>query len=431
MRVILGISGTCEHGRSWAIFSLAVLLLVAVPQRLFGQGFSHLSVPVPVDIDGQATRSQLYLKVEMKSYNLPFDQFAAGHPDKAEALFVKTVQAVRKNDVAAFGSVWSAPDEMKSTGQSKTVKLSDNGPDGWMKLILGMFDFDKLTVVAEILAGPDTMIIWDSQTKNGVLRRAFYVGPDKQGRVRLSAPGDDKPVQILLLNAFDAARTDPDSYKPLPNINLRYQYPIPLEGTSASSAHPVFLEFDGSPVDFPLADLKVEAPTPLLKFFRAAALANRSGNKEEFASSFTPKSQEKVKQWQATMEKRRESEKKTSEGKTAETTPPVSTPTGTPKAPLPKGPNVKFVLNADPVFLIFEAPGPGNDWTPAHLTYSYVVRDGASFKMANFGYGNTLDELLQDPALFDKRILKPATAKPGTPKTKTPPASAKPGAVKR
>ena len=224
-----------ERSRRGTTLALAVVVLAALPQTLFGQGFSRLSIPVPVDIDGQSTRSTMYLKAEMKIINQPFDQFAAGGADKAGAIFVKAVQAVRKNDVAAFSSVWSSPDEMKSIGQSKFVKLSDNSPDGWMKLIRSMFDFDKLTVVAEIPTGPDTMFIWDSQTKSGVLRRTFYVGPDQKGRTRLSAPGDDKPIQILFLNAFDAARTEPESYRPLPNINLRYQYPIPLDGASAAT----------------------------------------------------------------------------------------------------------------------------------------------------------------------------------------------------
>ena len=34
----------------------------------------------------------------MKSYNIPFDQFAAGPLDKAQMTFVTAVQAIRKSD---------------------------------------------------------------------------------------------------------------------------------------------------------------------------------------------------------------------------------------------------------------------------------------------------------------------------------------------
>ncbi len=86
-----------------------------------------MSIPLPVVIEGKPMPSKMYLKVEMKSINQSFDQFATGKTDKAEAMFVKAVQAVRKKDVAAFGSVWSAPDQMKSTGQTKVVKMATKG----------------------------------------------------------------------------------------------------------------------------------------------------------------------------------------------------------------------------------------------------------------------------------------------------------------
>jgi hypothetical protein len=97
---------------------------------------------------------------------------------------------------------------------------------------------------------------------------------------------------------------------------------------------------------------------------------------------------------------------------------------------------VKFVLNADPLYLVFQAPGQGNNWKAGDLSYAYLVSESGSYKQANFGYGNTLDQLLQNPALFDKQTLKPAPAKPGAakpaaPKAKTPTASPKAAAAKQ
>jgi hypothetical protein len=73
--------------------------------------------------------------------------------------------------------------------------------------------------------------------------------------------------------------------------------------------------------------------------------------------------------------------------------------------------NVKFVLNADPIFLVFQAHAPGNTWMPQQLTYSYVLREGGTYKIANFSAMNELDDFLQEPALFDKNILKSAPKK--------------------
>jgi len=230
-------------------------------------------------------------------------------------------------------------------------------------------------------------------TKDGARRNAFYVGLDQKNQMRLSAVSSSIPVESILLNAFQSAQSAPDAYKPLPNINLRYEYPMPLDGSAAASAHPVFLEFDGSPMDFPLGDNKIKPPTPLLQFFREAELAQQSGNDDAYASSFSPKSADKVREWLASMKNR------------------AKPPNQLPQTP-PRLGNVKFVLNADPVFIAFQAPAAGNDWTPEHLTYSYILQQGGAYKIANFSFVSDLDDLLQNPAFFDTRILKPASTKP-------------------
>ncbi len=215
---------------------------------------------------------------------------------------------------------------------------------------------------------------------------------DKNNQLRLSGVSSDTPVEAMALNAFRAAQTQPDAYKPLLNINLRYEYPIPLDGRAAFGPHPVFLEFDGSPMDFPLGDEKVKPPTPLLEFFRNASLAHRNGKDDLYASSFTPKSADVVKQWLASVENQRKLRKQP------------------PQAPLSLG-SVKFVLNADPIFLVFEAPTPGNNWTPENLTYSYILHEGGAYKIANFSSVTELDDLLQNAASFDKQVLKTAPPK--------------------
>jgi hypothetical protein len=443
----MGVVDVVRRGRAagWVALGMGVLFASAGSFSLAGPEFKKMSIPLPIVIEGKPIPSKMYLKVEMKSYNEPFDEFAAGPRDKAEAMFVKAVQAVRKNDAAVFGSVWTPPDQMKSIGgQPRVVKMADNGPDGWMKVIRSMFDFSKLTVVAEVLAGQDTMFIWDSETKNGIVRRSMYVGLDRSGNLRLSAPGGNNPVDDLLQNAFVAAQAAPDSYKALPGINLRYQFLLPLAGKLDGGPHPVLFEFDGSTFDFPLNDEKVKAPTPLLDFLRTAHSALKSGMYEAYASFFTPNSQEKVKELGAAEEKRRQEEKLQREKKPEpEKSKPVpvsatqsaATPASKPKAAVPLPPpvsHVKFVLNADPIYLVFQAPGKGDVWTPDTLTYSYVLHQGGGdYKITNFEYQNTLDEFLQHSGLFDMNLLKPAPAKAGAANATSVPVPAKAATVNK
>jgi hypothetical protein len=229
---------------------VAGCLFVITPGIVSGQEFAAVSVPLPVEIDGQPTHCRLYLKFETKSYNVPFDKFAAGPLDTAQTMFATAVDAIRKNDAAKFATVWTSPDQMKRNSQV-TVALTDNSTDSWLKVARSNFDFDKLTVVAEVLVGSETIFIWDASTKAGIQRNAFYVGLDQKNQLRLSAVSSNSPVEPLILNAFVAAKMYPAVYKPISNLNVGYQYPIPLAGPGDAGAHPVFFEFDGAPMDFP------------------------------------------------------------------------------------------------------------------------------------------------------------------------------------
>lgn len=383
---------------------VAGCLLVVAPGIVLGQEFGGVSVPIPVEIDGQPTHCRLYLKLEAKSYNVPFEKFAAGPMDNAQTMFATAVDAIRKDDAAKFASVWTSPDQMKRSSQV-TVTLADNSTDSWIKVARSNFDFDKLTVVAEVLVGSETMFIWDAPTRAGIQRNAFYIGLDQKNQLRLSAVSSNSPVEPLILDAFVAARTDPAVYKPISNMKVDYQYPIPLAGPGDAGAHPAFFEFDGAPMDFPIGDKKIKAPTALLEFLRNVAFAIRSGKDKSFASDFTPRSRETISQWLAETEKREQAKQRSQ----ASASPASNYETaGLISAMMA---NVKFVLNADPIFLVFQARGSGDSWMPQALSYSYVLREGGTYKIANFSSMNTLDDFLQNRALFDKNILKQAPKK--------------------
>ncbi|HEY3777768.1 MAG TPA: hypothetical protein VGL35_06895 [Rhizomicrobium sp.] len=387
---------------------LAAALLAAVPGRVFAQKFASVSLPIPVQIDSRQVRCPLYLKLELKRYGTSFDKFSAGPLDKARAMFVTVVQAIRKRDAAEFASVWTSPDQMKRLSRSTTVSLVENSAGNWMDMARSNFDFGHLTVVAEVLVGSETMFVWEAPTNSGTRRDAFYVGSDEKNRTRVSVVSSNAPVLALIETAFDeAGMPNGRAYEALPNIHLAYHYPIPLAGKGNPGSHPVYLEFDGSPMDFPVGDARVKPPTPLLAFMRKAALDLRSGNADAFSGNFTPRGRELVKQWLAEIARRNQATRlqRPAAGRNPETAGMRSVLES----------NVKFVLNAAPVFLVFQATAPGNSWKPDSLTYSYVVRERGTYRIANFSASDDLDDFLQNPALFDKTVLKSPPALNRTP----------------
>ena len=114
--------------------------------------FTRVSIPLPVEIDGQPVRCALYLKFEMKSYDIPFDQFAAGPLDKEQTMFVTVVQAIRKADAAKFASVWTSPNQMKGLGTT-IITLADDKPENWINQARSICDFDNLRVIAQVRIG--------------------------------------------------------------------------------------------------------------------------------------------------------------------------------------------------------------------------------------------------------------------------------------
>jgi hypothetical protein len=420
-KAIPDVSRPGKRAGKWpALLALAALLVSCAVAH--AQGFERVSLPIPVDIEGQPVHCPLYLKVEMKTIGQPLDKFSAGQLDESQRMFATALQALRGKDAAKFASVWASPNQMAAAG-SEMVALKDNTAEGWMKAFGSLFDFSNVTVIAQVQVGSQPMLVWQASAANTPQRRAFYVGPDKTGHQRLSIVSSATPIEGILLNSFVAALTSPDLYKPVPSLNLRYQYPIPLEGKGNAGAHPVFFEFDGAPMDFPIANEKIKPPSAVLAFVRQASVAYDAGKYAEFTAYFTSRSQSKVRQWIGAMERQREQQKAKAASSTATTAIPASlVPVG--------GGNVKFVIDADPLFLVFQAPGIGSNWTSDKLTYSYLLRQESSFKIANFGYSSFLDDFLQNPALFDKRILKPVPLKPGAAKLKPAPAPARPVAAK-
>jgi len=74
---------------------------------------------------------------------------------------------------------------MKGLGTT-IITLADDIPENWIRQARSIFDFDNLKVIAQVQLGLRTMFIWDSMTKDGARRNAFYVGFDKNNNCGLA-----------------------------------------------------------------------------------------------------------------------------------------------------------------------------------------------------------------------------------------------------
>lgn len=352
-------------------------------------GFQSVSLPVSIVMERTPVRSSLYLEAQAKPYQMSLRDFAALKPDEHEALFLRGLRAIQKKDHAAFRALCQIPPPNPAAhGQ---VLVGDT--DQMLDLFSALYGtFEDATLLERMQVGDASLFLLEAKDALGNTNViGFMVRPSENRLVFVPVlPG--VTIGSLLVRSVSESRRDPAAYAPAQNLHLPYRYPLPLNGKSGPGTSPVYLQFAGSPVDFNVFDESASLPVadPALAFYQKACLALKRRAFDDFTGMFLAGSQERIKSEVALM--------KRSSGYFESQT---------------KARYVKFVLNADPVFILFYAREPGGNWAADSLEYGYVVRDPESqgYRLANFHNEGEIDQLLQDPALFNREIFK---AVPGT-----------------
>jgi len=352
------------------------------------------SVPVAVDIERSLLRSSLFLQLEARWYDgVPLGKFTADKRDAAETACVAALEDIRTNNYAHFKNIWEIPPKPAESPNKPSSGVQVGDSNAWLDGYHSGFDFEHVTMAAEVLVGSHSVCVWDAKAKSGPVRRAFIVRGHNGGE-RVSAVTSDTKLEEIILNSLEAARRTPEKFKPVFDFHPRYQYPIPLEGKGNSGEHPVFLQFEGMPLDVDLVQQPKAVAGAAIEFYARAYQTYSKNDIESFTGMFTARSGDHLKQW-------------LEEQKDNKASPPVHG--------LLDERYAKFEMNGDPVYLIFLSGRKGK-WDPALSYYRYVIKDQASgkFEIANLGYQNALDQFL-DSDLFDRRILMAPAQKPATP----------------
>jgi hypothetical protein len=359
------------------------------------------SVPVAADIERSLLRTGMFLQFEARWYDVALNKFSASMPDESERACAAALEDIRTRNYAQFKSIWEIPPKPAASANEPSSGIQAGDSNAWLDGYHSAFDFEHVTMVARVLVGSHSVCVWDANAKSGPVRRAFIVRGDHHG-AKVSAVTSDTKLEEVILNSLEAARRTPSAYKPVFDFHPRVQFPIPSEGNGSAGEHPVFLQFDGVPIDYDLAQKTPPSTSdPVIEFYQRAYAANSARNLEVLPSMFTPFSAAKLKEW---TEKEQETERD-KDGK--EIASHAERAFLEPRY-------VKFVIHGDPVSLVFVSGDSGKAWHPEHLSYRYEVKDTASgqLQLANLGYNNALDQLLYS-SLFDMRILRvPESKKP-------------------
>ncbi len=123
---------------------------------------------------------------------------------------------------------------------------------------------------------------------------------------------------------------------------------------------------------------------PLLEVYCRAWKQFAEKNWEAHTSCFTTSSREKYRKWLAQA--------------------PPSVIEGYHKAKLNEGRNVRFVVNADPIFLIAYATKSGDGIEIFNWEYAARESGSGEIKLTNFYYGGILDDLIRSERLFERLL---------------------------
>lgn len=377
------------------------------------QEFTVRNFPLPISIDGEHIRSNIFLQFEMKNYGTAFSKFAAAKLDPREAMFADLVRGIQGNNPKSIEKFFMPPRPRKANPDDKSGVISTPPmtPAQAAVDVVNVYraafgNFENINIIAQVLVGSRSLFIWDANIPGRPRRRAFAIESEGQPARLVAREVVGSPVDTLILSIFEDGVKDPAAYAAVADPHLHYRQPLAIEGKN-KTAHEVAVLFNGEPMDF---DAYGETPVsnPLLAFYRKVFTAFKAHKQDEFLEGHSAKSQTKLKAWWKTFNKDAEAGY---------------------YATMLTGRWVKFVMDGDPVYLVFYSPNKGNTWTPGSLSYQYVVKNPQTqqYLISNVMSEGFFDDVMGKNDLFDQRVMKSVSVqgKPPVTPSKSPAAPPK------
>ncbi len=347
---------------SWFLAPLTVVLpLQAAPGTA-----ATLRFPVVLNIDVQTVQTSMLLKVPITTYGIggcTIEELESGQADPSErtvAIFLKSMRSPNLQDYREL--VYWPPAKEFSRLSPGTITTSLSFEEQ-LTLWRTQFDaFRNVRVEARVTTGLGDLFVWKVETPTG-RRRTGVLVLLVQGKRRVAWVQSGYPVEALIANTLDQA---PGAYMEEKSVGLSQPraFALPLDKND------IALEFDGQHLD---AQVGTSSSLPPPAQVLSDAIGKFRKREKDVLGLFTDWSQTILTQSHSA---------KDSRGFEAMCAQQSSIPS-----------HMKFILNADPVFIIFMAPRAGNTWGNESLEFRYVFASGDSIKITNVNSEGSLDRV--------------------------------------
>jgi hypothetical protein len=348
------------------------------------------SFPLPIQIDySYYVKSSIYLRCSYEPYDIPLSEFKDKENSQVALRFKRVLSDIRDHNMPTFAKLSPRLAQNSKGPQKQTSLLIENLVTGYNSLlspeVVGQ-DFNRINIIQQFYVGTDQIVVWGVDQTPGsdnALIRSFVFKKDQQDNLLWEA-GPPNEIHCLIDEIMQQSAESPHVFSPVDTTKFDYEYPIP--GTT--SGYPAYLQFNGKICDLNVFSDTVATTDPVLTFYQNAYRLFKN-SPEAIADLYTPESAQKYRSWLKKADPNYISRLH------ADT--------------ITKGRKVIFLLNADPVFIVFYQPIESARKDFADVRYEYIVKDPKSnqLRLTNLNYNGFLSQYFDNKELFINSFLKP------------------------
>jgi hypothetical protein len=374
---------------------LSLLPAISITVPAMGAEIQTKSYPLAFHVDlVYYLLTSLYIKCDVKEYNLSFPDFFSKENGIRESRFKELVFAIRANDLEKCLSMSFRQRGMKA----EQIQKHNDKAKTWVSTAcswcfseaLAGEKLEKLKVVSQFYLGNGGLFVFggDAESSTGSApfrtKLSFVTGPE--GTFWWSLENPDSLESLLVQTAGQMA-ISPTKFAAVEDRKLEYEVPLPQTN---DTQHIAYLQFNGQKYHFKVFSDTIDPtgkPTDeVVSFFQNKYLLIPGGSpREALARFYSDRSREKYLKWIAKPESPAYLESYFTDMATRERT-------------------VRFVIDAEPLYIVlYRVQGQ----TP--LYYEFIIRDpkDGELKFTNFFSSGFLDDLFikeQFRGLLSERI---------------------------
>jgi hypothetical protein len=364
---------------------LAVAMVSVIPA--IAANINTRSFPVAIRADREPVGDlPICFKCDFVVYDMPLPEFTAKCTDKHEASLTRLLRAFKNKDRAELAAVIAVePGQPQSERDEDIVSTLDLVSPLFSDEICGP-DFEHVRVTTQFFIGQDIIFFlrWERGKGLGVEHLiGWRFSKDGEGNLLMT---ETEQLESVLGEALEALKKSPMALTLKGKDDFDYEYMVP--GTEGD--HPVYLQFNGKVRDFAVFEDEADANDEVMVFYQRAYRALKDDYPKGLASFLSKKSRdeylsclpdvnEAATQWTYERE-------------------------------IKRGVHVVFVMNADPIYIVFRCQTDLlRKGTIGELACDYVMRDKATrrFQLVNYRVMEFFDEflLLDDPENFARPMF--------------------------